>query len=104
MEVKLFDSIQEAFEVLKDHEPRLVKSNSRNICVVKRDDKIFAFQNECPHMGEPLHRGKINYLGEIVCPLHTYRFNIVTGESSKEGCNSLKRVSVIVRDGVYLDI
>ena len=102
MEVKLFDSIEEAKRILPNKTPQLVKAFGKNICVIRIDERLQAFENECPHMGESLHRGKLNYLNEIVCPLHSYRFDIQTGEESNRRCGSLKKINVIYTDAIYL--
>ena len=104
MEVKLFESIEEAFDVLKENDTRLVRANGQNICVVRREGDIIAFQNECPHQGESLHKGLVNYLGEIVCPLHSYRFSLSNGETSSQPCRPLKFIPVRIKKAVYLDL
>ena len=102
MEVKLFDSIEDAEAVLKKHEPKLVKANGQNICIVRMENKIVAFENECPHMGASLHQGLVNYMGEIVCPLHTYRFSLRNGQPIGETCGSLRMVPIKIENEVYL--
>lgn len=104
MEVKLFDSIQQAKEILIEREPRLVKFRERTICVVLLNEQIIAFDNNCPHMGHTLHQGNVNYLNEIVCPLHTYRFNLVNGEEAEQRCSSLKYYEVQIEEEVVLFI
>lgn len=49
-----------------------------------------ASDDKCPHLGEELHKGKINFMGEIVCPWHSYTFNLITGEESSRRCEDLK--------------
>ncbi len=97
MEVKLFESFEEAKSVLSNLQPRLVKANGRNICVVRIDNNIKAFVNECPHQGASLHQGNLNYLHEIVCPLHSYRFDLRTGEAIAQSCKPLKFITVLTR-------
>ena len=104
MEVKLFESIEDAFEVLKEDQPRLIRAGKKNICIIRRGNSFVAFDNECPHQGESLHRGVVNYLGEIVCPLHSYRFDLTNGETTSQPCNSLNFIPVIVKEGVWLEI
>lgn len=104
MKFKLFDSQAKAKEVLKHNEPRLIRAGNKEICVVRRDETLYAFQNECPHMGEKLHTGKVNYLKEIVCPLHAYRFNLLSGEESNRRCKSLIIFPILKEEGgIYLD-
>ncbi|GAB4250222.1 MAG: hypothetical protein Tsb0034_29500 [Ekhidna sp.] len=104
MEVKLFDSFAQAKEILKPNEPRLVAAADQSVCVVLLDGRLVAFRNECPHMGAPLHQGNINYLHEIVCPLHTYRFSLATGEEVQHRCGALQFVQVIDKGEIFLKI
>ncbi len=104
MRVKLFDSQAKAKEVLEHNQPRLVRLEDKEICLVRINEDLYAFQNSCSHMGEALHRGKINYLHEIVCPLHTYRFKITTGEEAHHRCMRLKTYPIVkLPDGVFIE-
>lgn len=59
----------------------------------------------CPHMNEPLHKGKLNAFNQIICPLHEYRFDLETGAESDDRCNRLQIFQIeIESDGVYLII
>ena len=103
MRVKLFENLSEAKSTLQNNEPRLVVAGNIHICIVRRDDQLIAFKNECPHMGERLHTGMVNHLAEIVCPLHSFRFNLITGEESEQRCSSLVFVRVTdEKEGVFL--
>ena len=102
MEVKLFESMDQAKNVLQNKIPRLVRAEGVNICIIRLGDELIAFRNECPHMGESLHRGKINYLDEMVCPLHTYRFSLRSGDEVGSKCGSLRFIKVVHREQVYL--
>ncbi|WP_421763762.1 Rieske (2Fe-2S) protein [Ekhidna sp.] len=105
MRVKLFESEDKAKEILEDNHPRLIRTQSKEICIVRHGSNFFAFQNACPHMGENLHKGKTNYLNEIVCPLHTYRFSMRTGEEAEQRCKALRTYRVIIdKEGVFLEV
>jgi 3-phenylpropionate/trans-cinnamate dioxygenase ferredoxin subunit len=59
----------------------------------------------CPHAGAPLAEGCLNARGEIVCPLHHYRFRIENGYNSSGEGYRLKTYLVEEReDGVYLGL
>ncbi|MEP1034076.1 Rieske 2Fe-2S domain-containing protein [Ekhidna sp.] len=104
MKLKLFDSHDKAKEVLKHKQPRLLRANDKEICIVRIGESLFAFQNDCAHMGENLHTGNLNYLDQIVCPLHTYRFNIKTGEEAEQRCGALKTYSIIeLAEGIFIE-
>lgn len=105
MLVKLFDSLETAKSVLKNGKPRLARIENREYCLVREGSRIYVFRNACPHMGEQLHKGNINLINEIVCPLHTYRFNMDTGEESSGRCRPLKTFPVIEKTGgLYVEV
>ena len=55
--------------------------NGRTICLAQFDGKFFAFQSLCPHAGAPLKDGYIDTKGNIVCPLHHYKFCLSNGRN-----------------------
>ncbi len=103
MRIKIFDK-SKAKEILPNNEPKLLLVGDKEVCLVRKGDEIFAFENICPHMGQRLHQGNTNYLGEIVCPLHTYRFHMKTGIESSQPCKNLKLFRIIyVEEVVFLE-
>jgi nitrite reductase (NADH) small subunit len=53
-----------------------------------RKNEIFATQATCPHKGGPLADGILGG-GKIICPLHAYKFQVVTGEAIGHTCGGL---------------
>ena len=105
MRVKLFETLDEMKRMLQNNEPRLVKAGKKNICVVKQGERLIAFENECPHMKEGLNGGLVNHMNEIVCPLHTYKFNLQTGMEENQRCPQLRFTKVeITTEGVFLNL
>ncbi|WP_436514470.1 Rieske (2Fe-2S) protein [Ekhidna sp. To15] len=104
MKFKLFDSQANAKEVLRHNQPRLLRAGGKEICIVRTGEKLKAFRNECPHMGEALHRGNVNYLGEIVCPLHTFRFSMQTGEETSQRCKAMEVYTILnLPEGIFIE-
>lgn len=102
---KLFDNRTDMEKSLQNNQPRLVVAGNKNICVIRQGDQLVAFRNECPHMGQGLNDGIVNYLNEIVCPLHSYKFNLKHGEEENKRCASLQFIAVALNDkGVFLDV
>jgi nitrite reductase/ring-hydroxylating ferredoxin subunit len=63
---------------LGDGTCKLVTVNGAEVAVFRRQDRIYAIQNRCPHEGGALSAGTLD--GEdVICPLHGYRFNLETG-------------------------
>ena len=92
-------------EILEEKSPKLAVAGGKQICIVRLANRVVAFENLCPHMGEELHKGKINFQNEIVCPLHAYKFNVETGDEENQRCGSLHFIRVITTsDGIYLDL
>ena len=54
----------------------------------KDPDSFFVFDNRCPHQNAPLNAGCLD--GDtVVCPYHSWKFNVVTGAPDHEGDPSL---------------
>jgi len=50
------------------------------ILIIKKNGKLYAFNNECPYQGNPLHKGILIH-NKIKCPLHGDTFDLFTGEN-----------------------
>lgn len=85
--IKIFDSESKARETITADKPQLLILNGKRICLALHNNTFFAVQDSCSHNGESLSKGNINYLGEIICPLHNYRFNLQNGRE----CGSRSR-------------
>jgi 3-phenylpropionate/trans-cinnamate dioxygenase ferredoxin component len=44
------------------------------------EGKVYAIENRCSHMGEPLECGRVRW-GWISCPAHGARFDLETGDA-----------------------
>ena len=78
-------------------------ANKKKITIGKFKEKLLACSYTCPHAGGILSDGHIDTQGNIVCPLHHYRFNMVSGRNTTGEGFFLKTYPVEVReDGVYI--
>ena len=60
--------------------------HGKKICLAKFRESVFAFAFKCPHAGGILADGYIDALGNVVCPLHRYKYDIKNGRNvSGEG-------------------
>jgi len=82
--VRLFSSADEAFMRIPPGATQLLVVHQKRICLARVNDDFFAVADKCSHNGESLSKGKINYIGEVVCPWHGYRFQLKTGRESAE--------------------
>ena len=83
----------------------IVVIDGRQICIARHPTGLFAFTNNCPHAGGKLSEGFIDSLGNIVCPVHHYRYNLKTGRDTMGEGYFLKTWPVEIREeGVYVGI
>lgn len=62
-----------------------------------RDGKVFAAQARCPHRAGRLADGIIGG-GLVVCPMHTFRFDLATGNPAGNDCQALKTYRVTINE------
>ncbi len=88
--VKIFSNPEDALKKIKPGTTQLLIVHQRRICLARVNDDFFAVEDKCSHNGESLSKGKINYLGEVVCSWHGYRFQLKTGRESAERSRDLE--------------
>jgi 3-phenylpropionate/trans-cinnamate dioxygenase ferredoxin subunit len=54
----------------------------KKITLAKWKDGYFAFAQKCPHASGRMAQGYINPLGQVVCPLHRYAFDMKNGRNT----------------------
>ena len=87
----------EAASVSPDTPTRFV-SGEHDVLIVRRDGRLFAYRNECPHQGMPLHDGEI--VGDtITCPWHGFCFDATTGECENHPQVQLEPFPLRVEEG-----
>ncbi len=75
------------------------------ICIGKHQEVLRACVAKCPHAGGKMADGYIDALGNIVCPLHRYRFSLNNGRNISGEGYFLKTYSIETRDnGVFVAI
>ncbi len=85
-------------------EGRLLRAGHIPVAVFRdRRDRIFATQALCPHKGGPLVDGIIGG-GQLQCPLHTYRFELASGEPIGNACKALKTYAVRLNGDKHVEI
>jgi nitrite reductase/ring-hydroxylating ferredoxin subunit len=58
---------------------KITLQNNEEIVIGKMDNKLFAFNNICPHRGASLTKGTLHG-NNIVCYMHGYEYNVFTGK------------------------
>jgi nitrite reductase/ring-hydroxylating ferredoxin subunit len=80
-----------------------LKVNGKRLCVAKFNEQAFAFAYKCPHAGGIMAEGYIDALGNVVCPLHRYKYDMRNGRNVSGEGYYLRHWPVEIReDGVYV--
>jgi 3-phenylpropionate/trans-cinnamate dioxygenase ferredoxin subunit len=83
----------------------VTEADGKKMCMGKFKDDLFAFAHKCPHAGGFLSEGYIDALGNVVCPLHRYKYDIKNGRNVSGEGYYLKHWPVEIRnDGIYVGI
>lgn len=79
--------------------------NGKKISLGMHNNQIFAFTHKCPHAGGIMADGFIDATGNVVCPLHRYKFSMDKGRNVTGEGYYLKTYKVEEReDGLYIGI
>ena len=102
---KLFNSKDELDRALKEHAIRRLRIGDKVFCLVKNQSEYHLIDGLCSHQKQSLHKGKLNAFGEIICPLHHYRFNLKTGREANQLCTDLGVYPLSVKErGVFAEL
>lgn len=79
--------------------------NGKTICIAKHNDQVFACTQKCPHAGALFSDGHLDALGNLVCPLHKYKFSLKNGRNISGEGYYLKTFAIEVKkEGVFVCI
>ena len=72
-----------------------------HLAVFKYQDKFYAVDNRCPHMGYPMSEGSVRD-GVLICHWHHWEFDLKSGGCFLEFGDDLKAFPVTIHDDGYL--
>ena len=79
--------------------------NEKRLCLIKSGNNLNACFQKCPHAGGIMSKGYIDASGNIVCPLHGYKFSLQNGRNVTGEGYLLKTFPVQIRTGaVFIGI
>lgn len=82
-----------------------VEAGGKRICIAEFQNQLFGCAATCPHAGAKMSEGYVDALGNIVCPLHRYKFSLERGRNITGEGYFLKTYLVEERkDGVFVGI
>ena len=93
-----------ATDEVQDGKPKAVKVEGKSIALFEHDGAVFATDNQCPHMGYPLTRGRVRN-GVLTCDWHGWSYDLGGGGCFTGGCDDLETYPVEVRNGdVFVNV
>jgi nitrite reductase/ring-hydroxylating ferredoxin subunit len=82
----------------------LVRLNQQPIALFYSNDRVYAIDNRCPHMGFPLH-GSVCKDGIVTCPWHYARFDLASGGTFDSWADDVRSFPVQIQDGeIWVDV
>lgn len=83
----------------------VIDINGKKLCVAEYDHQWYGFAYKCPHASGIMAEGYIDPVGNIVCPVHRYKFSLKNGRNTSGEGFYLKTYPVEVReDGIYVGL
>jgi nitrite reductase/ring-hydroxylating ferredoxin subunit len=80
-----------------------VVMEGKTICLAKVGTEVYGCAAKCPHASGIMSNGFIDPLGNIVCPLHRYKFDLKNGRNSSGEGYYLKTYKLKINDsGVFV--
>lgn len=81
----------------------VIEVEGKKITLARHQEGLYAFAYKCPHASGIMADGFVDALGQVVCPLHRYRFNIKNGRNTSGEGYYLKTYPLEERaDGIYI--
>ncbi len=89
---------------LAEGKPKAVKVEGQSVALFQHNGCVYATDNQCPHMGYPLTRGRVRN-GVLTCDWHGWSYDMAGGGCFTGGCDDLATFPVDVRNGsIYIDV
>ncbi len=83
----------------------VVEVKGKKVCIAKHQEEWFGFAFKCPHAGGIMADGYIDAVGNVVCPLHRYKFSIRNGRNTSGEGYYLKTFPVnTTEEGIFLGL
>lgn len=77
----------------------------KKICIALHQNQVYACAAKCPHASGHLVDGFVDAAGNIVCPLHRYKFKLSNGFNTSGEGYYLKTYSIKITDeGIFVGI
>jgi nitrite reductase/ring-hydroxylating ferredoxin subunit len=80
-----------------------IEISGKKICIALHNNEVHACAAKCPHTSGKMADGYVDALGNIVCPLHRYKFNLKNGRNVSGEGYFLKTYPIqVTNKGVFI--
>ena len=91
--------------VFQENGMQEIEVAGKKICVALSKENLYACAAKCPHAGGAMSAGYIDEIGNIVCPLHRYKFSVENGRNTSGEGYYLKIYPIEKREnGIFIGI
>jgi 3-phenylpropionate/trans-cinnamate dioxygenase ferredoxin subunit len=77
----------------------VVEVANKKICITRVDGQWHGFAYKCPHASGIMANGNLDSDGNIICPVHRYRFSLKNGRNTSGEGYFLKTYPIEWREG-----
>lgn len=83
----------------------VVDVKGKKICITRHQNELFGFAYKCPHASGIMADGFIDAVGNVVCPLHRYKFSLKNGRNVSGEGYYLKTYPInTTEEGVFVGV
>lgn len=88
-----------------DNHIAVAEVKGKKICIARYNDEWFAFAYKCPHASGIMAEGYIDAVGNVVCPIHRYKFSLKNGRNTSGEGYYLKIYPIKIKEeAVYVGL
>ena len=87
-----------ALDDIHEGRGRALVVRGTDVALLRDGDEVYAVGGLCPHRAGPIAEGKV-VNGAVICPMHQWDFELVSGISTYNPADQLPTYSARVRDG-----
>ena len=83
----------------------VVEIKGKKICLASNGGQWYGFAYKCPHASGIMADGYLDTVGNVVCPVHRYKFNLSNGRNTSGEGYYLKTYPVQVSgEGIFVGL
>lgn len=100
---KIFDSREEMEREVPLMKTTTILFGSKKICIAHSSEGFFAVNDKCPHNAGSFGRGWCTEDNAVVCPVHRYSFDLITGRAKTGIADVVRTYPLEIREnGVFI--